>query len=465
MRRPLTYLLAIVFILASFQFASAQTPDFSLNEAEYATLCSSAQAKDNKELCAAYQQYVNQKALDAQKELQTLRDELKDIKSNILKYAAQVTVYENQIKSLENSIRNIENAIKISEEQVAILSENIRIREENIEEIDQFIQSRMVSMQAFVTLNAYIDFIVGARDFVDLVRRIEGINEITLADRNEIQQLSIEVEAFNSDKAELERQLFTLQENRQNLQRNRSTLLGLQEAVETILLEYRNLEAELMAKEQYIVSNLSELQAALKAISQALNNVAASAGWIRPIATGFRISATVWSYPFGGTHLGVDFAAPIGTPLLAVANGVVVYSANSCPTWGFFGNNCGAPGVNRGGNQVFLLVSVDNATYGIIYMHLERDTPITMGQIVNQGDYIGRVGSSGSSTGPHLHIEVMYLGNVSIPAFINTWNGDLSFGTNWGNTGLSSRCEVNGRRAPCRENPSRIFTVNYGLSY
>ncbi len=465
MRKPFTYLLSILFILSSFQFASAQNPDFSQNEAEYAALCSSAQAVDNKEMCAAYQQYVNQKALNAQQELQTLREELKDIKSNILKYAAQVSDYENQIKQLENSIRTIEKSIESSENQIAVLSENIRIREENIEEIDQFIQSRMINMQAFVTLNAYIDFIVGARDFVDLVRRIEGINEITLADRREIEQLSLEVEAFNADKIELERQLTILEDNRLNLVRNRTTLVGLQEAVETILLEYRNLEAELMAKEQYIVSNLSEIQNALKAISQALNNVAPSAGWIRPIASGFRISATVWSYPFGGTHLGVDFAAPIGTPLLAVANGVVLFSANNCPTWGFYGNNCGSPGVNRGGNQVFLLVSVDNATYGIIYMHLERDTPITMGQIVNQGDYIGRVGSSGSSTGPHLHIEVMYLGNVSIPTYVNTWKGDLSFGTSWGNSGLLSRCDFNGRRAPCRESPARIFSVSYGVSY
>ena len=382
-----------------------------------------------------------------------------------MKLAFEVTEIQKRIERLNASIANIEKSIALSEASIAELTHNISVREANIKEIDSFIQTRMVDMQSFVFLNSYIDFIVGAADFVDLVRRIEGINKITQADKSEIEQLTLEVNAFNADKLELERKVQSLEDNRRNLYQNKETAVGMQEAVEIILLEYRNLEAELMAKESYVAANLKDIQDQLKLISSSLKNVIASPGWMSPINGSFRVSAGVWSYPFGGTHLGADFAAPVGTELRAVANGVVIYSSNTCPTWGRFGNTCGSPGVNRGGNQVYLLVSVNGRTYGVIYMHLERDTAISSGQIINQGDYVGRVGSSGSSTGPHLHIEIHFLGTMSIADYASSWNGDLGFGNKWGNAGLSTRCDFNGNRAPCRENPLTIFGVSFGQSY
>jgi len=465
MKKFILQAIIAILVLTTIPYAEFNAYDFETNEAYYATLCSSTEAKNHKDECSAYQIYVNDKANQAQSDLNDLRNQLKDIKSNILKLAADVSKYEKQIEQLNFSIINMEDAIALSEVSIEQLQKDIDLRESNINEIDTFIQNRMISMQSFVYLNSYIDFIVGAQDFVDLVRRVEGINEITNADKNEIEKLTEEVNAFNADKEELERQIIILEENKTNLIKNRETVEELQAGVEKILYEYRTLEAELMAKENYIASNLSEIQSILKNISVALNNVVTSNGFAWPINSGFRVTASVWTYPYGGTHLGIDLGAPVGTDLKAVGNGVVLYSANACPTYGYYGNNCGSPGINRGGNQVILLVSVDGATYGIIYMHLEKDTPVEPGRIVNQGDSVGKVGSSGSSTGPHLHIEIHYLGTKSISEYAASWNGDLSFGNKWGNAGLDRRCDNNGNSAPCRKNPSTVFGVRYGEYY
>lgn len=84
-------------------------------------------------------------------------------------------------------------------------------------------------------------------------------------------------------------------------------------------------------------------------------------------------------------HLGVDFAAPTGTPVRTVGDGVVEFS-----------------GVQRGyGNVVFVRHRNNQVT---VYAHLSR-LGVRTGQRVNQGDYIGAVGSTGMSTGPHLHWE------------------------------------------------------------
>ena len=84
-------------------------------------------------------------------------------------------------------------------------------------------------------------------------------------------------------------------------------------------------------------------------------------------------------------HLGVDYAAPIGTPVMSVADGVVVESGYQ----GAFGN---------------MVIVQHNARQSTVYAHLSRMN-VTRGQTIKQGDIVGAVGTTGLSTGPHLHFE------------------------------------------------------------
>ena len=89
-------------------------------------------------------------------------------------------------------------------------------------------------------------------------------------------------------------------------------------------------------------------------------------------------------------HKGVDFAAPKGTPIYAGGNGVIE----------FVGNN--------GGYGKYIRIRHNNE-YKTAYAHLSQyKKGISVGKRVNQGDVIGFVGSTGNSTGPHLHYEIIY---------------------------------------------------------
>ena len=91
-------------------------------------------------------------------------------------------------------------------------------------------------------------------------------------------------------------------------------------------------------------------------------------------------------------HRGTDFAAPKGTPIMASGDGVIIKSA-----W------CGG-----GGNCVKIK---HNSSYSTVYAHLSKfGNGIRKGKRVKQGQIIGYVGSTGKSTGPHLHYEVIYNG-------------------------------------------------------
>jgi murein DD-endopeptidase MepM/ murein hydrolase activator NlpD len=95
---------------------------------------------------------------------------------------------------------------------------------------------------------------------------------------------------------------------------------------------------------------------------------------------------------FNKMHQGTDFAAPMGTPIMASGNGVVKKAG-----WCGGGGNC--------------VVIKHNSTYQTIYAHMSKfASGIKSGVRVKQGQTIGYVGSTGKSTGPHLHYEVVING-------------------------------------------------------
>ncbi len=129
---------------------------------------------------------------------------------------------------------------------------------------------------------------------------------------------------------------------------------------------------------------------------------------IRPVSIGTYSSNFGWRIdPFTGTgamHEGVDFPAPEGTPIFASAGGVVAY-AGPHPTYGN-------------------MVEIDHGK-GIItrYGHASR-VLVKVGQVVRRGEKIAEVGSTGRSTGNHLHFEVRYQGIAQNPVrFLKTSTG------------------------------------------
>jgi secretion/DNA translocation related TadE-like protein len=113
-----------------------------------------------------------------------------------------------------------------------------------------------------------------------------------------------------------------------------------------------------------------------------------SGEWLVPIAGSYRLTARFgdggpnWS---SGTHTGLDFAAPVGTPVVASSAGRVTYAGRSGP----YGN----------------LVVIDPGSLVTYYAHLSAIT-VAVDDDVGAGRQVGAVGTTGNSTGPHLHFEV-----------------------------------------------------------
>jgi murein DD-endopeptidase MepM/ murein hydrolase activator NlpD len=181
-----------------------------------------------------------------------------------------------------------------------------------------------------------------------------------------------------------------------------SALSGTSDATSSLDLDSR-LRAVSRDSERAALKDAADddLQAAVEAQAQernaALAQLAASAekyageiaanAWRLPVS-GYRLTAAFGesSGLWASTHTGLDFAAPYGTPVVAVANGVVRSAAYD----GSYGNK--------------IVLALEDGTE-IWYCHLSAFS-VSVGETVTGGEQLGAVGSTGNSTGDHLHLEV-----------------------------------------------------------
>ena len=154
---------------------------------------------------------------------------------------------------------------------------------------------------------------------------------------------------------------------------------------ETVTLQPTNEEVVVGTKREVAETVTAQVPTASTQLSDGADSTATSSGYIWPVGG----SGGYISCPFSGAygHTGIDIAAPLGSPVYAAADGVVVKAQTGYTGYGK------------------LIVIQNDDGYITYYAHLNY-IGVTVGQTVHQGEFIGEVGSTGNSTGPHLHFEV-----------------------------------------------------------
>lgn len=186
--------------------------------------------------------------------------------------------------------------------------------------------------------------------------------------------------------AEEARALGSFNQSKRQVDRMRATVEQAEAALDLARQSAAGAAAS-VAEQQAVVdthnANLSAWQAFLSAADARTPQVVSPVPGYS-ITTGYGVAGARWS---SGRHTGVDFAAPSGTAVVAAADGVVVFAGGAGPY----------------GNQVKIKHSDGTTT---TYAHLSS-IGVSVGAHVSAGQRIGGVGSTGNSTGPHLHFEVL----------------------------------------------------------
>ncbi len=490
---------AIVLAMTCLVVPVKAADDYS-DTAYWTELCtkSSTLSSDDIQRCKGYREYVSSKSDDLKEQLAAIDAKKSEISSNLNEYIQKIADYQSQIEDINAQIEVLNGQIEekqkdIEKKQQEIEEQQKQIDEKNaeVEELKENVSNRIENSQSQMRVNKYIDILMGAKTFTDFIRIANGLKDITNYNRkslirlnNLIVELNAIKEQMEADKAVLEQQKQELETAKSELEAKSAEVLVLRyeaEAVKDALnkeLEEQNTNAEM------ITSDISDIQATMKSISDELDRIAAqnananNAGNYVPTSSGLyhpcpgvHVSAGAGSFRYGSgaIHLGADYGAGAvlgGTPVYAVGNGVVLYTHDGCPT-GFYGSSCGAFSNKSqryqsywagGGNQIVLLFVNDGGLYAAKYYHLYAGSlRVSVGSVVSGGQQLALIGSSGSSTGAHLHIELFYLGNASqFSSFAQTWDGELEFHTGWGSDLYYHLCDQ-GAGAPCKIHPESVF--------
>jgi len=133
--------------------------------------------------------------------------------------------------------------------------------------------------------------------------------------------------------------------------------------------------------------------------------------WKWPTNSGYIIT-TGYEYRWGTMHYALDISGTgFNSPIYAAREGEIVETSYTCGNYGYIGNTCGGSYGN------YVVIKHEN-NYYTLYAHLTKEAIVTIGKYVNAGEQIGKMGSSGSSSGPHLHFGT----SIGHPiAGNNTW--------------------------------------------
>ena len=343
---------------------------------------------------------VNQQLKEAQSDkadAQALKTQLEQQKSLLL---SQIGTLTEQIGGLDNDIVNKQDEINQKQQEV----------DQKQAEYDQRWADFKDRMRAMQRLNdgGSIALLSSATNLYQLLTFATTLEQIVSKDEEICQQLEDEHTQLEQQRAELEQAKADLEATKADYEAQKAALnSATSELAENISQTDESIskaEAEEQAlKEAQIEANkkvdeaAKELDAALNAANQAYGNasIQCSLDFGRPLATYKYISC----YFGGNGHRGTDYAAPGGTEIYAVSGGVVTAAAYHY-SWGYY-------------VQVYHGKDDNGNSYSTLYAHMNSAPIVSVGDSVSKGQTLGYVGSTGNSTGNHLHLE-MKVNNVLV---------------------------------------------------
>ena len=379
---------------------------------------------------------------EIRKQLNKLKEEKSEIAAQIKVIKGQYKANADEIDDLISQKNAIDQEITLLHQQVDNINQQIMAyatliadKQDELDEAQDRLadlnvknKERIRAMEEEGKLS-YWSIIFKANNFADLLDRLDMIQEINAADQRRLKEIAEAARLVETAQAELADEKTELE----------ATRLELADA--EVVLDEKRAEADLVLTEliakgeeyQAMLDESEDLQSTLmKEIAQAEKDLKAaeykewlatyvppttkpsgtdttpstqapsSSGWVKPLKSGSYSITSAFGmrvHPVLGyerMHEGVDMAAPAGTPIYAAKSGKVTTASYQSGGAGYYVS------INHGDG------------FSSIYMHMTRYI-VSAGQYVNAGQVIGYVGSTGISTGNHLHFGIAYKGTYVNP--------------------------------------------------
>lgn len=364
-----------------------------------------------------------------QGELGELKDENAEIQAEIDAIRQQYTATSNQIQDLVNQKNAVDQEIALLHSQILNMNQQVIAYGQliadaqddldgasaRLDELNEKHKERIRAMEEGGTVS-YWEVLFQSSSFTDFLDRMSMIEEIAAADQRRLEEIQQVADSISSTQSQMQQELQDLAETQKQLTESESllaekrtesddllrSLAAQQEQFELLLDESEAKQDALMREIAQKEKELAGAQYEEKLAKLALQgqNPPSSATWITPVS-GYTISSAFGMrvhpvYKYQLMHNGIDMACAQGTPIYATRAGKVTTASYQAGGAGYYVS------INHGDG------------FSSIYMHMTNFV-VSSGQSVSAGQLIGYVGSTGVSTGPHLHFGVSYAGTYVNP--------------------------------------------------
>ena len=340
---------------------------------------------------------LDEKIQQTEKELSHVEDNLTGIMADIRELTSEISEYENEIYNLNLQISDLEDRISQAEA-------NLKQAEVDYAEQKKNLENRLVALYEMGE-TTYLDVLLSSASITDFISKYYIVSEIAEYDNNLLNQIEKNKNSIQQAKITLENSKAEIETLKKNKQKTVNALKASQATKQEYVNELSSEQKALQEKLDQFEKDKQDIQRELADLARKeessggttiIQGSPSQYGYIFPVA-GLGLShINNKNYPSYSGHTGVDVNINvIGKKVVAVKAGTVVTSKalrNSNGSYRSYGE--------------YVVINHHDGTMTLYAHMLSGSRTVVEGQKVSQGQVIGTVGSTGNSTGPHLHFEV-----------------------------------------------------------
>ena len=324
-----------------------------------------------------------------------LQAQLKAIQADKSKALEQKSLLEQQIDATQSEINNIQAQIQKYSELITQKEGELAEAEEQEQELYELFCERVRYMEEEGEVS-YWSILFSSSDFSDLLDNFMMVEEVIDYDNSVMEELLALQEQIETDKAALETSKEEQEAAKAKQEAAKADLKDQEAQVDALIQEISGQEDQLEAAEAQLKAAANAMDAEIKRLEKEMAdqiaNVPSESGFLWPLPSSWNTLSSLFGsriHPITGkpnNHTGIDIPASKNTNIYAAKSGVVTTSTYNSS----YGN--------------YVVVSHSDGT-STLYAHMNKRA-VSKGETVSQGQVIGYVGTTGSSTGNHLHFEI-----------------------------------------------------------
>lgn len=336
-----------------------------------------------------------------QKEIDAANAKIKSLKSETADKLEYVAAIKSKIALVEKQIGELETKVDKLRAEIADLEAQIEVQQKLYDEQFDKYCKRLSAMYVSGSVTNF-EVLLTSPDISDLLTRAEMVKGVAKNDQEALDELTNSMKEIDEKKKAMENNKKEVDASLKQVEDNKATLTADKATAEQSV-------SELNAQIENYSEQVSESKEELEAIDKEINEIIRKASSSHPIISGtgqftlpcpgyVHLSGGYPNYANGSYHGGQDFSAPIGTTIVAADTGTVISVRYLTYSYGYH-----------------LMIAHGNGLV-TLYAHTSKIL-VSEGQNVQKGQKIAEVGSTGNSTGPHLHFEVRKNGDR-----VNPWS-------------------------------------------